>query len=50
MMFSCFCRKAASFNKPLKCVPATKSVVSTGVNAARCLAGRYVRSQSNEHE
>ncbi|PWW05927.1 hypothetical protein DFO79_105160 [Pseudidiomarina tainanensis] len=30
-------------NKPLKFVPATKSVVSTGLANARRLAGRYVR-------
>ena len=30
-----------SYNKPLKYVPATKSVASTGLADARRLAGRY---------
>ena len=32
-------------NKPLKFVPATKSVASTGLANARRLAGRYVFSE-----
>lgn len=32
---------AMSYNKPLKYVPATKSVASTGLADARRLAGRY---------
>ena len=38
--FLLFCRVAASFNKPLKFVPATKSVASTGLANARRLAER----------
>lgn len=34
-------------NKPLKFVPATKSVAFTGLANARRLAGRYVPSTSN---
>jgi len=39
-------------NKPLKFVPATKSVASTGLPTLRCgsqLARRYVGALSNEH-
>jgi hypothetical protein len=38
-------------NKPLKFVPATKSVASTGLANARRLAGRYApTSQQGAHE
>ncbi|TMU14651.1 hypothetical protein E0L35_24130 [Halomonas sp. ATBC28] len=33
-------------NKPLKFVPATKSVASTGLANARRLAGRYISTTS----
>lgn len=43
--------RAMTVNKPLKFVPATKSVASTGLANARRLAGRYApTSQQGAHE
>ncbi len=36
----------SAFNKPLKFVPATKSVASTGLTSARRLAGRYEKAMN----
>lgn len=41
--------KSLMVNKPLKFVPATKSVASTGLAKARRLAGRYRAEQSSAY-